>query len=207
MAYIAVASKTTSSITVYLAALDTGYSFDDRRIDWYVGGRYKAYTNIDAYAEESDTAGLSGLSAGTTYTIYAKVYKGSDVSPFATFSKSVTTEKATPTRPSKFSWTKSIVEQGKDAIIYATEWNALTANINEVRAYRKAKGYTVSTPTGYSFTTAVKGNNLTADMFNEVLDAISGISGYGTWFRNFDKGEDCTADLLNSVVTELNTIP
>lgn len=207
MAQIVVASKTTTSITVYLGSLDTNYSFSDRRIDWYANGTWKASTNIDAYAGNSDTATLSGLSAGTTYTIKAEVYKGTDITPFATFTKSVTTESSTSARPSKFSWTKSIVEQGKDAIIYATEWNELTENINEVRAYRKAKGYTVSTPTEYSFTTAVKGNDLTADMFNEVLEAISGISGYGTWFREFSKGEDCTAQLLNSVVTELNTIP
>lgn len=207
MAYIEVVETTKSSITVYLASLDTNYSFNDRRIYWYVGSTtYKAYTNIDAYAEKSDTAELSGLSAGTTYTIYAKVYKGSDISPFATFSKSVTTEKDTSARPSKFSWTKSIVQQGKDAIIYATEWNDLTKNINEVRAYRKAKGYTVSTPTQYSFTTAVKGD-ITAVIYNEAVKAIKGISGYGTYLSEVSKGEDCTADLLNSVVTELNTIP
>lgn len=207
MAKIVIASQTSTSVTVYLGELDTNYSYNDRRVDWYIGYTYKAYTNIDAYAEESDTATLTGLHAGATYTIYAKVYKGSDIEPFATFSKSVTIESDTSARPSKFSWDKSIVEQGKDAIIYASDWNTLTKNINEVRAYRKANGYTVSSPTQYSFTTAVKGNALTADMFNEVLNAIKGISGYGTWFRDFEKGEDCTAQLLNSVVTELNTIP
>lgn len=210
MAQIVVSSKTTSSITVYVGSLDTNYSRDGRKVDWYLDGKWKKQITLDAYVSKSDTVTFSGLSAETTYEIKALIYEAESASElFAELTKNVTTNAETPTitRPSKFSWTNSIVKQGEDAIIYATEWNELTGNINEVRAYRKAKGYTVSTPTQYSFTAAVRGNDLTADMFNEVLEAISGISGYGTWFREFSKGEDCTADLLNSVVTELNTIP
>lgn len=151
---------------------------------------------------------FSGLDEGTTYVCNAQYSSTDGYGGTWIGAKTFTTKtSSSASRPSKFGWTNSVVEQGKDAIIYATEWNELTENINEVRAYRKANGYTVSAPIQYSFTKAVKGNDLTADMFNEVLEAIKGISGYGTWFRDFNPGEDCTAELLNSVVTELNTIP
>jgi hypothetical protein len=153
---------------------------------------------------------FTGLNPSTTYVCNGQYSLENGYDGTWIGAKTFTTKPSSPsapTRPAKFSWIKSTVKQGKDAIVFASDWNALTANINAVRAYRKEKGYTVSTPIEYPFSTAKKGNALTADMFNEVLRAIKGISGYGTWFRDFKPGEDCTAELLNSVVTELNTIP
>lgn len=202
MAKISVDSKTSTSITVYLDELDTNYSYNNRYIEWYVdeeGTKPDATTTIGAYASKSNTATLKGLSPNTTYTIIALVYVSGDLSPFASFTKSVTTEKATPTRPSKFGWDKSIVEQGKDAIIYASDWNDLTANINEVRAYKSLSSY--------SFTTAVKGNDFTAIMYNEAVKAIKGISGYGTYLSEVSKGDKVTAKRLNDLVSEINAVP
>lgn len=215
MATLKVRSKTSSTITVYITGLDASYSNKERNVYWscvdstvYV---YPAKSTIDNGISQTDDIELSGFSASTTYTITARItyYDANGTTHTVDLTAKATTQAEAPTitRPAKFSWVKSIVAKGKDAIIYASDWNALTANINDVRAYRKEKGYTVSSPTKFSFTTALRGHDLTADMFNEVLEAIKGISGYGTWFREFSKGEDCTAELLNSVVAELNTIP
>lgn len=198
MAKIVIASQTSTSVTVYLGELDTNYSFNDRRIDWYIGYTYKAYTNIDAYAEESDTATLTGLHAGVTYTIYAKVFKGSDIEPFTTFSKSVTIQSDASTRPSKFSWTTPKVS-GNEFNLTATEWKNFTANINAVRKYKGLSEY--------SFTTAVKGNDFTASMYNQAVKAIKGISGYGTNLSEVSKGDKATAKKLNDLVSEINSVP
>lgn len=198
MAKIVIASQTSTSVTVYLGELDTNYSFNDRRIDWYIGYTYKAYTDIDAYATKSDMATLTGLHAGVTYTIYAKVFKGSEIEPFATFSKSVTIETDPSTRPSKFSWTTP-KESGGTFNLTATEWNNLTKNINDVRVYK--------TMSAYSFTEAVKGNNFTAIIYNQAVKAIKGISGYGTSLSEVSKGDTVTAKRLNDLVSEINAVP
>lgn len=196
MAKIVIASQTSTSVTVYLGELDTNYSYNDRRIDWYAGNTRKASTNIAAYASSSNLATLSGLSSGTTYTITAKVYKGADATPFATFTASATTDIA---RPAEFSWTKSIVQQGKDAIIYASDWKELTANINEVRVYRGLSNY--------SFTKAEPGKPFTAEMYKQAVRAIKGISGYGTYLKEVSIGDPVTAKKLNDLVAEINSVP
>lgn len=197
MAQIVIASQTSTSVTVYLGGLDTNYSYDDRRIDWYIGYTYKAYTNIGAKASQSASATLTGLHAGVTYTIYAKVFKGSEIEPFATFSKSVTIKTDPSTRPNKFSWTNAKAS-GNPFNLTATEWNNLTENINDVRVYK--------TMAEYSFTTAVKGNNFTATMYNQAVKAIKGISGYGTSLSEVSKGDTVTAKKLNDLVTAINAV-
>ena len=201
-------SSTSTTITVKITGLDDSYNNRQRTVFWGCGTAYPdpPSTAIPNKRKETDPITLSGFSAGKTYTINGNIlYYGYVDGKEESFTKPISCK--AKTRPSKFSWEYSDVAQGKDAIKSATDLNNLTQNINEVRAYRKANGYTVSSPTEYSFTTAVKGHDITADMFNELLHAIKGISGYGTWFRDFDSGEECTAQLLNSVVTELNTIP
>ena len=198
MAQIFIVSQTSTSVTVYLGELDTGYSFNDRHIEWYVGYTLKAQTTVGAYVSKSNTATLTGLHAGVTYTIYAKVFKGEESEPFKTFSKSVTIETDTSTRPSKFGWTTP-KESGKPFNLTATEWNTLTENINAVRVYR--------TMIEYSFTTAVIDNNFTASMYNQAVKAIKGISGYGTSLNEVSTGDTITAKKLNDLVTEINSVP
>ncbi len=102
------------------------------------------------------------------------------------------------TRPDYFSWTYS-KKSGKTFKLTAKEWNALTANINEVRAYR---GYSQ-----YSFTKAYSGDDFTAKMYNQARKAIQGISGYGTYIPTVYAGDEVTAYALNQLVSELNAIP
>lgn len=104
----------------------------------------------------------------------------------------------TPSRPDYFSWTYT-KRSGRAFNLTADEWNELTSNINEVRRYR---GYS-----NYSFTTAYSGDNFTAKMYNQAVNAIKGISGYGTYIYTVSKGEEVTADLLNDLRDELNAVP
>ena len=83
-----------------------------------------------------------------------------------------------------FAWTNEKVA-GEPFNLTATEWNALAAFVNSKRR------------TAYSFTVAVKGNDFTAAMYNEMVTAI----GAGT---EVESGDTITADLMNALVTNAN---
>ena len=103
----------------------------------------------------------------------------------------------TPTRPDYFYWTYPKTS-GQPFKLTATEWNGLTSNINAVREYC---GYLQ-----YGFTTAYRGNQLTAAMYNQAVNAIKGISGYGYYLSTVNKGDPVTAYHLNILVSELNAV-
>lgn len=102
------------------------------------------------------------------------------------------------TRPAKFYWTYSKA-QGGSFNLTATEWNNLCANINSVRAY---KGLTA-----YSFTTAYTGNIFYAYMYNQAVEAIQGVDGYGSYLSAVTSKSTITAYHMNILVSELNAIP
>lgn len=85
-----------------------------------------------------------------------------------------------------FAWTNEKVA-GEPFNLTATEWNALAAFVNSKRSR------------AYSFTVAVKGNDFTAAMYNEMVDAI----GEGT---EVEPGDPITADLMNELVTNANNM-
>ena len=85
-----------------------------------------------------------------------------------------------------FAWTNEKVA-GEPFNLTATEWNALADFVNSKRSR------------AYSFTVAVKGNDFTAAMYNEMVDAI----GEGT---EVDPGDPITADLMNELVTNANNM-
>lgn len=101
-------------------------------------------------------------------------------------------------RPSNFAWTYN-KGSGRDFNLTASEWNSFTARINEFREYKGLSRY--------SFTTARRGNDFTAAMYNQARSAIRGISGYGTYIPQVSAGDDITAYVLNVIVNELNAIP
>lgn len=85
-----------------------------------------------------------------------------------------------------FAWTCEKVE-GEPFNLTAVEWNALCDFVNSKRSRT------------YSFTAAVKGNDFTAAMYNEMVEAI----GTGT---EVEKGDPITADLMNELVTNANNM-
>lgn len=76
MASISLSSRTTTSLTVYVSGLDSGYSYDDRVTKWYVNGTLKKTVNGDPSpgATSGSKVTLSSLSAGTIYSIKAEIY-------------------------------------------------------------------------------------------------------------------------------------
>jgi len=77
-------------------------------------------------------------------------------------------------RPSPFAWdytrTSGMVYTTNK--ITATEWIRLQTNINDVRAYVGLSAY--------AFTTPVAGNDFTAALWNEAIDALDDMSAYYT---------------------------
>lgn len=102
-------------------------------------------------------------------------------------------------RPAKFYWTYSKTSGG-DFNLTATEWNDCMANINAVRAYKGLSSL--------RFTTAVKGQPFTANMYNEAVEAIWGIDNgaWGAYIDTHSKGDVIYASYLNNLRDELNAI-
>ncbi len=134
------------------------------------------------------------VEAGRLYYVW---FRGYD----AGYTGSITlkiTPPAEKVRPSNFSWTY-IKTQGGSFNLTATEWNNLTARINAFREYRGLSNY--------SFTRAYSGNDFTAAMYNQAVNAIKGISGYGSYLSTVSSGDTVTAAGLNLLRDELNAIP
>lgn len=99
-------------------------------------------------------------------------------------------------RPSYFEW--DTPKTGKRFKITTTETNRLQGNINDVRGYMSYSEY--------PFSVISVGMSLSASMYNSWVNAIQGISGYGTYLQHVAAGDKITASLLNAVVDELNAI-
>lgn len=108
------------------------------------------------------------------------------------------------TRPKYFYWTYA-KNSGGTFNLTAIEWNTLTANINQVRVYKGLTEYKGATNLG--FTMAFKGNSFTAAMYNQAVEAIQEISGYGAFLSYVSPGDTIYASHLNNLVSELNAIP
>ena len=135
------------------------------------------------------------VAANTTYYVWVKSYSGASSGYVDLY-----IEPPAPSviRPSNFSWTHEKT-QGGSFNLTADEWNALTARINAFREYWGLNSY--------SFTYAYKGNDFTAAMYNQAVNAIKDISGYGSRLSTVSKGNNVTAAGLNLLRDELNDIP
>lgn len=77
------------------------------------------------------------------------------------------------------------------------EWNDFTAKINEKRLSMGLSKW--------SFETAYSGDNFTADMANDAMEAIQDMgSGAGGFIPEVSRGDPVTANYLNTIVEELN---
>ena len=135
------------------------------------------------------------VAANTTYYVWVKSYAGESSGYVDLY---IEPPEAAAVRPSNFSWTYTKT-QGGNFNLTAAEWNSLTARIN---AFREYKGLS-----SYSFTYAYKGNDFTAVMYNQAVNAIKGISGYGSYLYTVSSGDTVTAAGLNALRDELNAIP
>ena len=150
---------------------------------------------------------------GTKYSVYAYatyVINGTKLSGDWT-SKNGTVQ--TITRPNDWEWTTTISSSAYVPIdslgfhpVTATEWNNFTSRINAFREYAANKGISVSGNTNYSFTSVSRGKIFTPAIYNQAVNAIKGISGYGSYLSTISSGTKLTANLFILLKTELNSI-
>ena len=197
-------------------------------LDWELEDPISDYTNIwiNIYKDSSDTEKLAGttiesgsgkkghvtliipseewyINDGETFYLKAQVMYADDVS--GTNLKCLTDDGAeykftqaivVTSRPDKFAW--DTPKTGKRFTIGIDEVNRLGENINEVREYMDCSSYI--------FTTVSRGMTMSAALYNSWVDAIKGISGFGTYLNHVSAGDRITAALLNAVVQELNAV-
>lgn len=114
MAYVAIRSISETTISVYLADLDTTYPTSDRTCEWRLNGISYGSVPLYAYASSGGSYTFSGLNPETQYAITAYVYTTTWT---ASFTGSATTNAVQHTRPSITSFT---VTQTAEGSRYAT---------------------------------------------------------------------------------------
>lgn len=156
-----------------------------------IKGSVNAYAPpiLDNYAQGI----ASGLTPGTTYTLYG-YGQTANGKYWPAGSATFTTKEDNP-RPSNFSWTYPKTSGG-DFNLTALEWYLLTSRINSFRTYKGLNSY--------SFTNAVAGNDFTAAMFNQARAAISAMGVSVPPAQS--SGNDIYASHLNGLVSSLNSI-
>ena len=180
---------TSSSEDTY-GYLSTSSSFDS------TNGEPSSYIDSDDDSSSGNNFAISyNVTAGTIYYIWVRQYSGNSTGAIDLY---IEPPEAAAVRPSNFSWTYTKTKGGSFNLT-AAEWNALTARIN---AFREYKGLS-----SYSFTYAYRGNDFTAAMYNQAVNAIKGISGYGSYLSTVSSGDTVTAAGLNLLRDELNAIP
>lgn len=103
----------------------------------------------------------------------------------------------TPTRPSNWNWWSSIYFGGFIQIS-AAEWNAFCDRINEFRDYDGLPYY--------RFSYVRSGDNISANIVNEAVDAISSIrSAWGVPSRVY-RGDTITANFFLGLQDALNSV-
>ncbi len=193
--------------SLYFENAGTATIYTESDIDTY--GYFSSSSGWDSSAgapsnpmiEDDDSGSGTNFSfsldveANETYYIWVRSYDGTETGEVYLY---IEPPEAAVTRPSNFSWTYTKT-QGGSFNLTAAEWNSLTARIN---AFREYKGLS-----SYSFTYAYKGNDFTAAMYNQAVNAIKGISGYGSYLSTVSSGDTVTAAGLNLLRDELNAIP
>lgn len=227
MAKIVVKETTKTSITVYLGELDTTYAKDDRYIRWYLMPEATPFetTYIDAYASESDTVTITGLTANTTYEIVATSYwtDGNGESGTTSYTLTVKTAGASVSGISLFSWVTSngtaSAEQTKKAYTAVTTkgdildfsylvWNDMVEKLNEINAYL---GYEWIGTYGSLAETKMtpSDKNITAKRYNALLHNIwaNGGTNESSFFKlKREIGNAILGSYFTDIVTYLNNI-
>ena len=173
--------RETNPFVVYIGS--AGGNFNDLGL--------KGYTSSSSYTISTDRNG-NPLSPNVTYPIRVGVYDKSGNYGYA--DRYV---KVTRTRPNNFSWSLPKNSRG-DANLTMNEWNDLLERINAFRYY---KGLAHAT-----FTTAQRGQSLTATQFNEAANIIDTLSPTTSVPARVATGQDIQAAQLNRLRDSLNSV-
>lgn len=189
---------TTTSFIVYANDLRTIYG--DKEITWYLDGDpYDSYVLNSGIM--SDSCEFNDLDPDTTYSVYYSIIYtdgGAYDEESSIIHPSTDTEEEDAERPEYFDWTYT-KKSGNEFNLTAKEWNALCKNVNELLAYYGQYDY--------YFTTAYKEAAFTANMYNEILDAIYPISPRSwDYLKEYkvNPGDAVRAKALNDLVDLVN---
>ena len=171
-----------------------GYLSDSQ--SWYDGAPDSWIARDDDSGGDGNFSITKEVKSGTTYYIFFKALSRTAEAGYTTLK--VSAVKSESVKPDAFAWTYDKIK-GEEFNLTAEEWNTFTARINAFRTYWKMDAY--------AFTTAIKKENFTADMYNEARLAIQDKDGYGDYILTAVKGQPVTADMMNGIVSELNAIP
>lgn len=212
MAYFTI-SYTALSITISVWGVSRG-----NRIRFFVRREPGTSAVID---EEYTASGSSltktfpGLDASTSYAVNAGIVSGISTSWIGT--QYFTTpnyggggggggedpdpgpgpDPPMPVRPSNWNWWNPVYFNAPIQI-YASEWNAFCDRINEFRDYDGLPYY--------RFSYVGSGDNISADIVNEAVDAISSIrSAWGVPGRVY-RGDTIKADFFLGLKDALNSV-
>lgn len=133
-----------------------------------------------------------GFTSGQTYMVYGVV----KTPPNPTYPNGRWYNAGSYAVTMQFSWTNA-KSSGGSFNLTAAEWNALTSNINGVRA---ANGYG-----SYGFTTAYSGDNFQAFYFNQAVNAITPMSPSILPPSTVTSGDTIYASSLNLLVASINS--
>ncbi len=147
-----------------------------------------SYTSTDAYNERLT---LTGLKAGTSYKVSCYYY--TNTSGYENSSERYYSTAFTTRENSTFSWS---ITPRKNASFSITknDWDNLQNIIDERRDYNRNWAYTAS-----------RGGKLTANMWNEVIDALNNSSASGVP-KKVDPGSPCVASVFIDLQNSVNSI-
>lgn len=185
---ISITSKTATSISLRLGSIS--------KATYYVVAYRPSYTSsADTYRTTSRTVTIGGLDPDTTYVF--NYYGGNDYGTGPYMPSGVSATTLPPI--SEWEWW-STIKSGEPIAVTAAEWNAFTNRINEFLDY-----YGVSQR---SFTAAVSGTEMKADLANAARSAIGALkpiadSSYDPGWVN--AGDDITAAYFIGLKNYLNS--
>lgn len=225
MASIQVVSTTQTSIAVQITGMDPNYSGNTRYIHWYVDGTEKTPSvEVSGAPSTGGYKNITGLTAGTTYTITATVNAEGWGSAVTIGTITQATDSATPTI-TPFSWsasngsaTRTQTANAYQAVNYGravSEFSHLVWNdmVDKVKEILDAKGWSWATNStqgatlSYSNTrmtsspytlTAAKFNSLRFNIGSHVSTNISKVeTGYTVVGSYFTRLVDCMNDMIS----------
>ena len=214
-----------TDVEITLDGLDPDYE-DVWKVQWYVYNSDNDVLNgVTLWSDGYDTrwsfdhltlnADDDGIQPNTQYTVIAYIYTypydngGLAATRRATFTTGGT---ASPDRPEEFRWADGTEtkKRGQKFDITADEWCDLLDNINAVREYKGYSKFPQGSYTGTSyynrFTYPTSGQTFRYQHYNQALNAIAGMLGYGYADNAVKQGDSITADRINLLVEWLNGI-
>lgn len=142
---------------------------------------------------------MTGALSSTSYTFNVNGYVDSNNCGNDHFSQNLTATWDN-TRPDKFYWISSSSSLRPDQkisdYITAAKWKELQTNVNAVRVYKGLSKF--------SFTTYSRGQTITADAYNQIVNAINAMKSGAV--STVSKGQTITASVMMALQNGINGI-